>query len=371
MPPFPVKTTGTQNTRKGRLYKYKSKREGQFELGRVVSRSWKVKPVSAKGCKAADRVLLSRKKCGLESLMRKTWLLRVLVIGLCLAGARFPEREAVAANSTSESSLKPRAHRQSPLDLEIGGDLPGFPAGSARYIAREELLKLPQVRYAVDDDANFAGKAEINGVLLTELMKALAVPQAGTMVVAICLDQYRTHFSEEYMGAHEPILVLKINELPPANWPTNAEVQGGAMGPFLISHAKFTPRFKILAHEDESQIPWGVVRLEFRKEAAVLEAIAPRGAHANEASAKNGYRIAQQNCFRCHDNKGEGGTKAGRPWQVLAAWAEASPARFAAYVRNPQAVNAKSQMSPSPQYDDETMQALIEYFKTFLPERKR
>jgi len=56
---------------------------------------------------------------------------------------------------------------------------------------------------------------------------------------------------------------------------------------------------------------------------------------------------------------------------VLAAWAEASPARFAAYVRNPQAVNAKSQMSSSPQYDDATMQALIEYFKTFLPESKR
>jgi len=135
---------------------------------------------------------------------------------------------------------------------------------------------------------------------------------------------------------HQPILALKINELPPANWPTNAEVHGAAMGPFLISHAKFTPRFKILAHEDEPQIPWGVVRLEFRKEAAVLEAIAPRGAHANEASVKNGYMIARQNCFRCHDNKGEGGTKAGRPWQVLAAWAEAPPARFAAYVRNNQ-----------------------------------
>lgn len=303
--------------------------------------------------------------------MRKTWPLPVLVIGLCLVGVSFLEREAVAANSTSESSLKTRAHRQSPLDLEIGGDLPGFPAGSARYIAREELLKLPQVSYAVDDDANFAGKAEISGVLLTELMKALAVPLAGTMVVAICLDQYHAHFPEEYVRAHQPILALKINGLPPANWPTNAEVHGAAMGPFLISHAKFTPRFKILAHEDEPQIPWGVVQLEFRKEAAVLEAIAPRGAHANEASLKNGYMIAQQNCFRCHDNKGEGGTKAGRPWPVLAAWAEASPARFAAYVRNPQAVNAKSQMSASPQYDDATMQALIEYFKTFLPKSKR
>ena len=285
--------------------------------------------------------------------------------------AIFPSREARAAKAARAISLETREHRQSELDLEIGGDLPGFPGGTVRYISREELLKLPQVSYAVDDDANFAGKVEISGVLLAELLKELGVPRAGTMVVAICVDQYHAHYSEEYVEAHPPVLALKINGLPPGSWPTNAEVHGAAMGPFLISHAKFTPRFKILAHEDEPQIPWGVVRLEFRKEAAVLAAIAPRGAHAGDGGVKNGYVIAQQNCFRCHDSNGEGGKKSGRPWPVLAAWAAASPARFAAYVRNPQAVNAKSQMAPSPQYDDATMQALVEYFKTFLPESKR
>jgi len=303
--------------------------------------------------------------------MRKSWTWRVVVFGLCLVCGNFLQKDARAADNDANASIKMEARRQSPLDLEIGGDLPGLPTGSVRYIAREELMKLPQVSNAVDDDANFAGKAEISGVLLTELMKALAVPQAGTMAVAICVDQYHAHFPEEYVRAHQPILALKINGLLPANWPTNAEVHGAAMGPFLISHAKFTPSFKVLAHEDEPQIPWGVLRLEFRKETAALAAIAPRGPHANETGVKDGYVIAQQNCFRCHDNKGEGGTKSGRPWPVLAAWAEASPARFAAYVRNPQAVNAKSQMAPSPQYDDATMQALIGYFKTFLPESKR
>src|SRR5262249_51673044 len=159
----------------------------------------------------------------------------------------------------------------------------------------------------------------------------------------------------------------KVNGKPPAQWPTNAVVRGASMGPYLISHEKFVPRFKIRAHEDEPQIPWGVVRLEFRDPQTVLDAIQPRGPHANDASVQDGFVIAQQNCFRCHDNVGEGGTKSGRPWPVLAAWAEASPQRFAAYVRNPQAVNPKSQMAPSPQYDDATMQALIDYFKTFVP----
>jgi len=303
--------------------------------------------------------------------MRKSWPWRVVVFGWCLVCASFLQKDAGAADKDGKVSIKTEARRQSPLDLEIGGDLPGLPTGIVRYIAREELMKLPQVNDAVDDDANFAGKAEISGVLLTELMEALAVPQAGTMAVAICVDQYHAHFPEEYVRAHQPILALKINGLPPANWPTNAEVHGAAMGPFLISHAKFIPSFKVLAHEDEPQIPWGVVRLEFRKEAAVLAAIAPRRPRANVAGVKNGYVIARQNCFRCHDHQGQGGTKSGRPWPVLAAWAEASPARFAAYVRNPQAVNAKSKMAPSPQYDDATMQALIAYFKTFLPETKR
>lgn len=303
--------------------------------------------------------------------MRKVWTWHVVACGLFLVCAISLRSQSRAVDAAGASSIETREHRQSELDLEIGGDLPGFPAGIVRYISREELLKLPQVEYAVDDDANFTGNVEISGVLLTDLMKALGVAPADKMIVAICVDQYHAHYREEYLRAHQPVLALKINGLPPGSWPTNAEVRSAAMGPFLISHAKFTPRFKILAHEDEPQIPWGVVRLEFRKEATVLAAIAARGAHADEAGVKDGYVVAQQNCFRCHDSNGEGGKKSGRPWPVLAAWAEASPARFAAYVRNPQAVNAKSQMAPSPQYDEATMRALIDYFKTFLPESKR
>lgn len=303
--------------------------------------------------------------------MRNNWtgVLPAVAFLTVIAGASLKFGERVAARD--EAAIQMSEHRQSELDLEVSGDLPGVPAGAARYISREDLLKLPQVTYAVTDDANFAGRAEVSGVLLSELMKALAVEPAGKMVVAICVDQYHAHYPQEYIQAHQPVLALKVNGLPPKNWPTNAEVHGASMGPFLISHAKFTPRFKILSHEDEPQIPWGVVRLEFRGEAAVLQAIAPGGAHADDQAVRNGYIIAQQNCFRCHDNAGEGGKKSGRPWPVLATWAAAGPQRFAAYVRNPQAVNAKSQMAASLQYDEATMQALIAYFRTFLPESKQ
>ena len=138
------------------------------------------------------------------------------------------------------------------------------------------------------------------------------------------------------------------------------------MGPYLISHPKFAPRFKILAHRDEAQIPWGVVRIEFRNEKTVWGAIAPRGAAAEEASVQAGYRIAQQNCFRCHNAGREGGEKSGRPWLVLAAWAAASPDFFEDYVRDPKKRNERAQMPGNAGYDRPTTRALREYFATFI-----
>src|SRR5262249_35732373 len=104
---------------------------------------------------------------------------------------------------------------------------------------------------------------------------------------------------------------------------------------------------------------------EFRSEQAVFGAIAPRGPHANEAGVKSGFQIAKENCFRCHNMGDEGGQKARRPWEVLAAWASASPQRFASYVRSPQGVNPKAEMPAFPQYDDDTITALHDYFATF------
>ncbi len=118
---------------------------------------------------------------------------------------------------------------------------------------------------------------------------------------------------------------------------------------------------------DEPQIPWGVVRLEFRDEKSVFGAIAPLGAHASDEAVQHGYKIAQQNCFRCHNNGAEGGLKSGVAWTVLGEMAANSTDFFARYIRDPKALNPKTQMAASPVYDDATMRALIAYFKTFAP----
>jgi len=57
--------------------------------------------------------------------------------------------------------------------------------------------------------------------------------------------------------------------------------------------------------------PLGVLRIEFGDEAAVFGAIAPRGPQARDPQVQDGYRIARQNCFHCHNMGDAGGQKAG------------------------------------------------------------
>jgi mono/diheme cytochrome c family protein len=260
-----------------------------------------------------------------------------------------------------------RAARQSPSDLEVGGDLEGLPPGTTRYLTREDLLALPQVTYTITDDSNFTGPTEISGVPLKEFILSLGAAPRPDLIVAICDDKYRANYPLEYIAAHHPLLVLTINGQAPSGWPKDSEGHGYDMGPFMISHPKFTPSFAIFLRTDEPQIPWGVVRIELRNESAVFGVIAPRGPYAATPQVKAGYRIAQQNCFRCHNMGPEGGQKSGVPWLVLSAWAASSPEYFAAYVRDPKSKNSHAEMPGNSGYHDAALGALIAYFQTFSP----
>lgn len=276
---------------------------------------------------------------------------------------------ALSAFSLSISSgpSSPASHdkRQLPSDLEVGGDLAGLPPGSTRYIARDELLAIPQVSFTVKDDPNFAGPAKIEGVRLEDLARLAGAVFSADMVIAICDDGYRAYYPHSYLTMHHPVLVLDVNGQPPIGWPKDAHDHSFDMGPYMISHEHFSPSFRVLSHTDEAQIPWGVVRLEFRREKVVFEAIAPLGTHARDRQVRDGFRIAQQNCFRCHNSGSEGGQKSGRAWEFLSALAGKSPEYFSSYIRNPTAKNPRAQMPGNPQYDNATLDALTAYFKAY------
>jgi mono/diheme cytochrome c family protein len=299
-----------------------------------------------------------------------TGKLRLFFLALAIASPMDCFR--AQSNSASPNVSRPPLHekRDSPLDLEVAGNLVGAPAGAPRYVRREELLAFPQVSYTVRDDANFKGPTQVSGISLAELAQRFSANPQSDLIVAICDDLYRTNYSRSYITAHDPLLVLFVNGKAPEDWPKDPEGHGMDMGPYLISHPVFASRGKVLSQPEEPQIPWGVIRLEFRNEEKVFGAIAPRGPDAKEPAVQDGYHIAQQNCFRCHNMDTEGGQKAGRPWLVLATWANTSTEYFAAYVRNPKSKNPHAQMPGNPNYDDATVQALISYFRTFVAEKK-
>jgi cytochrome c2 len=261
---------------------------------------------------------------------------------------------------TAPHSPLVHAMRQAPTDLEVGGAIP------AAFISYQDLLKLPQVSFMASNDSNFPAPARLGGVALEELRRLLGT--GGDMVVAICRDGYRSNYTSSYLAAHHPVLVLTVNGDAQESWPKSAH--GGDLGPYVIANPSFTPSFKVRSHDDEAQIPFQVLRLDFRNESEVFGPIAPRGTFAAVSPVMDGYQIAKQNCYRCHNMGAEGGHMASLAWPVVAAMAKSSPDFFARYVRNPQALNPQSRMAASPQYDDETIAALRAYFVTFAGEQK-
>ena len=258
--------------------------------------------------------------------------------------------------------LSPKAERSSRLDLEVSGNLAGLFKGSKAYVRRRDLLALPQVEFTVSNDANFTQPVKVRGVELQVLARDLATDGEQAVMVAISSDYYRGFYPQAYRKIHRPVLVLEVNGQPPSGWPKGRG--GNPLGPYLVTHDNFVPGYKILAHQEEPQIPWGVVRLEFEDENAAFAAIAPRGPGADNPSVQSGYRIAQQNCLRCHANSDEH-TKGTLTWSALAIMAARSPEQFAAYVKDPTSFSPNSEMSPNPEYDDATLQALIDYFTPF------
>jgi hypothetical protein len=251
--------------------------------------------------------------------------------------------------------------RSSPGDLEMGGSLAGLAAGATRYVRYEDLFELPQETYKVNDDTNFRGTTEISGVPLAAV--AAAFSEKADVIVAICNDGYRTNYPREYVAAHHPLLVLKIDGHRRDQWPPSA--YGGSMAPYLISHPFFMPSFRVLSHDDEPQIPYGVTRIEFHSDEDVFGRIRPRGTWPVESQVSRGYIIARQDCFRCHNMGAVGGTMAGHSWLDLAKIADSDGERFRRIIHDPKSVNHDAKMPAHDNYDAATLDALTAYFRAF------
>jgi mono/diheme cytochrome c family protein len=267
---------------------------------------------------------------------------------------------APAETPTAHLPIQLHAERISPGDLEIGGELVGLPTGATRYLRYEDLLKLPQKTFSIKDD-NFRTRTEISGILIDDLGKLLG--EHSDMIVAICYDSYRSDYSPEYLAAHHPLLVLRVNGKTREQWPKAPN--GDELAPYVITNPAFKPAFKVLAHDDEEQIPYGVTRLEFRNGEHIYASILPAAPWRENRQVMDGYKIAREDCFRCHNSGAEGGTMGGRAWPLLAEDAEKDPERFRTTIHSPETLRPGARMPAEPNYDRATLDALVAYFRTF------
>ncbi|WP_157439991.1 c-type cytochrome [Terracidiphilus gabretensis] len=289
--------------------------------------------------------------------LRVRWAMRLFL-------ALLPALFMAAAIPSVPSPIELHSERSSPGDLEIGGELAGVPKGATRYLRYDELLKLPQKTFQVTDD-NFHTTAEIGGVTLSDLAKLLG--EHADMIVAICYDSYRSDYSPEYLAAHDPLLVLRVNGKLRDSWPKAPN--GDALVPYTIANPAFKPRYKVLAHDDEEQVPYGVTRLEFRNGAHIYASILPGAAWRENHQVMDGYRIAREDCFRCHNSGAEGGTMGKRAWPQLGEDAVKDPERFRRVIHDPEKVVPGARMPAAPNYDRATLDALVAYFRTFASEK--
>lgn len=277
--------------------------------------------------------------------------LGTMVVGALLLG--FVAQAAAPARITLETQ------RSSPQDLEIAGDVPGIPAGASRFVRYADLAALPQVSFTVKDDSNFSGPVAVSGVPLDALLAALGMSSgAKQLIAAMSSDGYEGHYTAEYRTQHHPFLVLKMGGKDPSQWPRGAD--GEVYAPYLIENPSFTPAFHVLAHADLAQVPAAVVTLRFYDEAAAL---APLKASAASGPAAQGYRIAVQNCLRCHRAGDIGGTKSPFGWPQLAMIAQGNASAFGKYIVQPNRVNPEATMPANPSYDAATVAALTAYFQ--------
>jgi mono/diheme cytochrome c family protein len=262
--------------------------------------------------------------------------------------------------------------REAASDLEITGLVQNVPRGQSRFVSHDFLASLPQVEVTVEHNENFndlpQGGMKIGGLYLDDLAKSLGADGSADAIEAVCEDGYTSTFTAGYIKQHRPIFALTVSGLTLHAWAEKYHMYDPS--PYLITYENFVPAFRLLGHEDHAQQPAQVVTLHFDTAQKVLGSITPpqsNDGHPASLEVMQGFRIAQQNCFRCHNSGVYGGTKAKQSWQTLAKIASRKPKYFAAWVHEPRAIDPKAEMPANLEYDQATLDALTRYFQSFSP----
>jgi mono/diheme cytochrome c family protein len=278
--------------------------------------------------------------------------------------------------SAAGQGARPQLHqqREAVTDLEVTGLVPGVPPGESRFVSRAFLLGLPRITVHIDQFEDFSAITKpgimVGGVYLDVLAARLGAPVTEPSAIeAICADGYAASFPSGYIGIHKPLFVLEIDGLSPHEWAEKHHEYDA--GPYFVAYEHFMPHFKVLAHDDRPLEPDQITKLLFSTKAVIYAGIEPKEIHdpaLGDSPVVSGFRIARQNCFRCHNSGEYGGTQAGLSWKKLGKIARARPEYFAEWVYDPQSIDSKSKMPANKNYDKATLDAITKYFATISTE---
>ena len=266
----------------------------------------------------------------------------------------------ILASAHRGLALEFRSEPSSSLDLAIKGGLAGVPKGATRYLRWSDLATLPKSKIRITGEF-VPGEQEVTVVFLSDLMKALPLAPGVDTAVATCTDGFVTLFKTSFIEHYHPFIVLEIAGKPSSAWPPPGITYNP--GPYAITvSARLAPdagSFLDIEHKK----PWGVNALEFVTYSDAFKDYYSEAYAAVSDRAKAGREIWMNSCLCCHSGpvSSFAGTKSGRPYAVVAAYALSAPAYFKRYVRNPQGEVTCAQMDAHPHYTDEELNALIAF----------
>jgi len=271
---------------------------------------------------------------------------------------------ALLTSISNAASLQSSATSEDPLDLEvITLDPQGIPAKTV-YYSYDQLLTLPAVTVKTERDPNTSTPATYTGIYLSDLFEAFDADASFDVIAAKCSDGRKQYYDRDYVARHRPILLLKFDGKPPADWP-NAE-HGSWLGPYCVVHESFSPAETIYGYVEQPRIASAVASLELTSFTQSLGRFTPKES-GNAPEVAKGQKIAVGSCISCHKLGNAGGILGGSSWQVLAERAVNSKDYFRKYVTDPHSMNVMSGMPPHPTFDDNTFNALEAYFKAMMP----
>lgn len=283
---------------------------------------------------------------------------RLTVLGvLGLASAATPE--AAAALPLHEAAAGPH-------DLALSGRLEGIGAEETRWVRWADLRALPTREIEVEGEF-VPGPQRVTVVFLDEVLKNLPVAAEADTVLADCTDGYASIFTREFIAKWRPFLVLEINGAGPEAWPP-AGLKFNP-GPFVISVSDVVAPGVGALLDVSHKRPWGVNRLRFVREREEFAPFASGPWASLSPAALRGRELWVNSCYSCHKGPGEqvGGTKGGRPFAVIQAYAQHNAAYFRRYVRDPKGLNPSAKMEPHPHYTDAQLAELIAFVTARKP----